>query len=263
MSDMLDLNGKVALVTGAGQNVGREIALYLSAHNAGGVVVNDFVMERAEAVAAEIEAAGGKALALQGDVTDYAGVHAMVAKAKDHFGGVDILVNNAGNAGATPGLAARGPFWVTPPEAWSPFIGVNFYGPINCASAVIPIMIEREGGRIINIISDAGRMGEASLEIYSAAKAGAAGLTRALARSLGRYNITANNVAISAMNTPGVAARLKADPERFKKAMSNYVIRRMGEPSDIAAMVLFLASDASGWITGQTYPVNGGFSFAL
>jgi 2-hydroxycyclohexanecarboxyl-CoA dehydrogenase len=126
MSDMLDLNGKVALVTGAGQNVGREIALYLGAHNAGGVVVNDFVLERAEAVAAEIEAAGGNALALQGDVTDYAGVHAMVAKAKDRFGGVDILVNNAGNAGATPGLAARRPFWVTPPEAWSPFIGVNF-----------------------------------------------------------------------------------------------------------------------------------------
>jgi 3-oxoacyl-[acyl-carrier protein] reductase len=263
MKDVLDLNGKVALVTGAGQNVGREIALYLGAHNAGGVVVNDYVLERAQAVAGEVEAAGGRALAIQGDVTDAAGVKAMVAKAKARFGAIDVLVNNAGNAGANPSAAARGPFWDAPPESWESFIGVNFYGPINCTAAVIPGMIERQGGRIITIISDAGRMGEPGLEIYSAAKAGAAGLTRALARSLGRFNITANNVAIAAIDTPQVGGRMKADPERFKQAMSKYVIRRMGEPSDIAAMVLFLASDASGWITGQTYPVNGGFSFAM
>ena len=263
MTDILDLNGKVALVTGAGQNVGREIALYLGAHNAGGVVVNDYVLARAETVAAEIEAAGGKALAIQGDVTDHAGVRAMVAAAEARFGGVDILVNNAGNGGANPAAASRGPYWDAPPESWEPFIGVNFYGPINCTSAVIPGMIQRQGGRIISIISDAGRMGEQGLEVYSAAKAGAAGLTRALARSLGRFNITANNVAIAAIDTPRVGGRLKADPERFKQIMSRYVIRRMGEPSDIAAMVLFLASDASSWITGQTYPVNGGFSFAM
>lgn len=129
--------------------------------------------------------------------------------------------------------------------------------------STIPAMIEKQGGRIITIISDASRMGEAGLEVYSAAKAGAAGLTRALARGLGRFNITANNIAIAAMNTPGVAGRLKADPERFKQAMSRYIVRRLGEPSDIAAMALFLASDASGWITGQTYPVNGGFSLTL
>ena len=263
MKDMLDLKGKVALVTGAGQNVGREIALYLAAHNAGGVVVNDYVLDRARAVAAEIEAAGGKAVALQGDVTDHAGVAAMVAEASARLGPIDILVNNAGNGGANPSADLRKPFWETGPAAWDGFIGVNLYGVINCAGAVIPGMIERQGGRIISIISDAGRMGEAGLEVYSAAKAGSAGFTRAIARTLGRFNITANTVAIAAMNTPGVAGRLKADPERFKKVMSNYVIRRMGEPTDIAAMVLFLSSDASGWITGQTYPVNGGFSFAM
>ena len=263
MSDILDLNGKIALVTGAGQNVGREIALYFGAHNAGGVVVNDYVLERAQAVAAEIESAGVPALAIQGDVTDHAAVKAMVARATGRFGRIDVLVNNAGNGGANPSAALRKPFWETDPEAWNSFIGVNLYGVINCSGAVIPGMIERQGGRIITIISDAGRMGESGLEIYSAAKAGAAGFSRAIARTLGRSNITANTVAIAAMNTPQVGSRLKADPERFKRVMANYVIRRLGEPSDIAAMVLFLASDASGWITGQTYPVNGGFSFAM
>ena len=106
-------------------------------------------------------------------------------------------------------------------------------------------------------------MGEAGLEIYSAAKAGAAGLTRALARSLGRHNIRANTIAIAATNTPGISARLAADPERAKQILERYVVRRFGEPTDVANMALFLASDASDWITGQTYPVNGGFSFTL
>jgi 2-hydroxycyclohexanecarboxyl-CoA dehydrogenase len=146
---------------------------------------------------------------------------------------------------------------------WNGFIGVNLYGVINCASACIPRMIERQGGRIITIISDAGRAGEAGLEVYSGAKAGAAGFTRAIARSLGRHQITANCVAIAATMTPAIEARLKADPERAKKIMEKYVIRRPGRPTDVANMVLFLASGASAWITGQTYPVNGGFTFAL
>jgi 3-oxoacyl-[acyl-carrier protein] reductase len=188
----------------------------------------------------------------------------MVATAAAEFGGgIDILVNNAGNAGAEPTANARKPFWETEAVDWNSFLGVNLYGVINCCAAVIPGMIEKRSGKIITIISDAGRMGESRLEIYSAAKAGAAGLTRALARGLGRYNIRANNVAIAAMNTPGIRARYQADPERAKKSLEKYVIRRLGEPSDVANMVLFLASSASDWITGQTYPVNGGFSFAL
>ncbi|MGY3696509.1 2-hydroxycyclohexanecarboxyl-CoA dehydrogenase [Bradyrhizobium sp. USDA 3240] len=263
MSDILDLNGKVTLITGAGQGVGRQIALHFAAHNAAGIVVNDYILDRAELVAREITAAGGKAVAVQADVTDLASVKAMVDKAEQAFGPVDVLVNNAGNAGATPDPDARKPFWETGPEVWNSFIGVNLYGVINCASACIPQMIERKGGRIVTIISDAGRAGEAGLEVYSGAKAGAAGFTRAVARSLGRYNITANCVAIAATLTPAIEARLKADPERQKKMMEKYVIRRPGLPSDVANMVLFLASDASAWITGQTYPVNGGFTFAL
>jgi 3-oxoacyl-[acyl-carrier protein] reductase len=124
-------------------------------------------------------------------------------------------------------------------------------------------MIQRNSGRIITIISDAGRVGEAGLEVYSGAKAGAAGFTRAIARSLGRYHITANCVAIAATMTPAIEARLNANPDMKKKMMEKYVIRRPGQPTDVANMVLFLASDASPWITGQTYPVNGGFSFAM
>lgn len=261
MDNIHDLSGQVALITGAGQGVGRQIALHFAAHNAAGVVVNDYFLERAEAVAEEVRQAGGKAIAVQADVTDLDAMKATVAKAEAEYGKVDILVNNAGNAGADPNPDARKPFWETGPEAWSSFIGVNFYGVINASTAVIPGMIQRQSGRIVTVISDAGRVGETGLEIYSGAKAGAAGFMRAIARSLGRYNINANCVAIAATLTPPIKARLEADPERYKKIMSKYVIRRPGAPEDIANMVLFLSSGASSWITGQTYPVNGGFSF--
>ena len=263
MSEILDLSGRVALITGAGQGVGRQIALHFAAHNAGGIVVNDYFLDRAAQVVDEIKSAGGRAIAVQADVTDLASVKTMVQQAEKEFGRVDVLVNNAGNAGAKPDPDARKPFWETTPDVWNNFIGVNLYGVINASSAVIPQMIQRNSGRIITIISDAGRVGEAGLEVYSGAKAGAAGFTRAIARSLGRYQITANCVAIAATMTPAIEGRLNANPDMKKKMMEKYVIRRPGQPTDVANMVLFLASDASPWITGQTYPVNGGFSFAM
>jgi 3-oxoacyl-[acyl-carrier protein] reductase len=263
VDDILDLSGKVALITGAGQGVGRQVALHFAEHGAAGVAVNDYVPERAQLVVDEIAALGARAIAVPGDVTDLTAVKAMVQTAEQAFGPVDILVNNAGNAGANPDPDARKPFWETGPEAWNSFLGVNLYGVINCASACIPQMIDRKGGRIITIISDAGRMGEAGLEVYSGAKAGAAGFTRAIARSLGRYGITANCIAIAATMTPAIEGRLKANPDVLKKMMEKYVIRRPGQPGDVANMALFLASGASTWITGQTYPVNGGFSFAM
>lgn len=264
MTDILDLNGRVALVTGAGQGVGRQIALHLAAHNAGGVVVNDYVLARAETVAEEIRAAGGKALALQADVSDHANVKAMVAQATAELGPIGVLVNNAGNAGATPSPELGKPFWESGPEVWNSFIGVNLYGVMNCTAAVIPGMIARNApGRIITIISDAGRWGDASMEPYAAAKAGAAGFMRSVARTLGRFQITANSVAIALTDTPAVQRTIGGDQERLKRQMEKYIIRRPGQPTDIANMVLFLASDASPWITGQVYPVNGGFTLAL
>jgi 3-oxoacyl-[acyl-carrier protein] reductase len=265
MTDILDLSGRVALVTGAGQGVGRQIALHLGgAKGSGGVAVNDYVLERAEAVAEEVRAAGGKAIAVQADVSSQQSVQAMVDKASAELGPIGVLVNNAGNAGATPSPELGKPFWETGPEVWQSFIGVNFYGVINCTAAVIPGMIARQApGRIITIISDAGRWGDASMEIYAASKAGAAGFMRSVARTLGRHGITANSVAIALTATPAVRRTLEGDPERLKRQMEKYIIRRPGQPEDIANMVLFLASDASPWITGQVYPVNGGFTLAL
>jgi 3-oxoacyl-[acyl-carrier protein] reductase len=265
MTDILDLGGRVALVTGAGQGVGRQIALHLgAAKNSGGVAVNDYVLDRAKAVVEEVRAAGGRAVAVQADVSDHASVKAMVEKVGAEIGPIGILVNNAGNAGANPSPELRKPFWESGPDVWNSYIGVNLYGVMNCTAAVIPGMIGLHApGRIITIISDASRWGDAGLEIYAGAKAGAAGFMRSVARSLGRHQINANCVAIALTDTPAVERTLTGDPERLKRTLEKYIIRRPGRPEDIANMVLFLASDASSWITGQVYPVNGGFTFAL
>lgn len=264
MQDILDLGGRVALVTGAGQGVGRQIALHLAqATNSGGVAVNDYYADRAQAVVDEIKALGGKAVVAQADVSDHQGVKDMVAKVNDELGVVNILVNNAGNGGINPSPESRKPFWETGPEVWNGAIGVNFYGVLNCISAVVPGMIAHEDrSRIITIISDAGRYGDVGMEVYGGAKAGAAGFTRGVARALGRYNVTANSVAIAATRTPATV-QMFADPARMKRQFERYIIRRPGEPTDIANMILFLASNASDWMTGQTYPVNGGFTLAL
>ncbi|SNS78984.1 SDR family NAD(P)-dependent oxidoreductase [Sphingopyxis indica] len=263
MADILDLAGRVALVTGAGQGIGRQIALHLSGHNSGGVAVNDYYLDRAEAVASEIRAAGGKAIAVQADVTDLEAVKDMNERIVAELGAVGVLVNNAGNMGANPSPDVRKPFWETGPDVWNQSIGVNLYGVMNCAATVVPGMIARQApARIVTIISDAGRYGDAGLEAYAAAKAGAAGFSRSAARSLARFGITVNCVAIAATRT-AATERLMDDPERMKRVFDKYIVRRPGEPVDIANMVLFLASDASSWISGQTYPVNGGMTLAL
>lgn len=254
--NLLDLSGKSAFVTGAGQGVGRQIALHFAAHGAR-VGVNDVDAERAGAVASEIEAAGGKAEVHLGDVTDFAAMKAIAGA----FGGADILVNNAGNFGADPSKLTGRPFWEQEPEEWRAWVDVNLYGVLNCSRVFLPAMVAKGEGSLINVISDAGRVGERNLEVYSAAKAGAAGFTRAIARSIGKSNVRANCVAISSTRTPTTAMFLD-NPDMAKKMLAQYVIRRFGEPSDVANMVLFLASNASSWITGQTYPVNGGFAFS-
>jgi 3-oxoacyl-[acyl-carrier protein] reductase len=260
MAVMIDLDGYRALVTGAGQGVGRAVALTLAQAGAF-VAVNDIVSDRARSVVAEIEEGGGRGDVAAFDVTDWEAARVGI----DRLGPIDVLVNNAGNAGAE-GFTAMKPFADSDPGEWDRYIRINLYGVMNCARAVLPGMVTRQRGRIITIVSDAGRYGDANLAPYAAAKAGAAGFSRSIAREVGRYGITVNCVALATIHTPATE-RPSGDPagseDRIAKQLRKYIIRRRGEPDDVAGMVTYLASPMASWITGQTYPVNGGFTFAL
>jgi NAD(P)-dependent dehydrogenase (short-subunit alcohol dehydrogenase family) len=152
----------------------------------------------------------------------------------------------------------------TDPGDWQPYLRVNLLGVMHCARAVLPAMIEQGRGRIVTIVSDAGRVGEAGMAAYGAAKAGAAGFTRAIAAEVGRHGVTANAVSLGTMRTPMTEALWASDDvERQQTILRRYAIRRPGTPDDVAGLVTFLCSPAASWITGQTYPVNGGSSFSL
>jgi NAD(P)-dependent dehydrogenase (short-subunit alcohol dehydrogenase family) len=263
--DLLDLGGQVALVTGAGQGAGRAIALMLARHNAGGVAVNDFVMERAEAVAAEIGLLGVPAAPVQADVSEYASVTAAFEKARAVLGPVTILVNNAGNAGPAATMRHSPFFWETTPSDWDRYFRTNLQGVMNCCHVALPEMVAQKRGRIVTIVSDSGRIGEARLAAYGAAKAGAAGFVRSIAKEAGRFGITCNAISLSTLEPPMSEEQLAhfLASDQSKAQLSRYTIRRYGKPDDVAAMTLFLCSEAASWITGQTYPVNGGYSFAV
>lgn len=259
--DLLDLGGQVALVTGAGQNAGRAIALELARHNAGGVAVNDFVAERAEAVAAEIQAMGVKAVAVPFDVCDLEAVRAAFAKAAEALGPVTVLVNNAGMAGPGGSLRPTQNFWEEDPANWGRYVGTNFFGVLNCCHAALPAMVEAKKGRIVTVVSDSGRIGEPKLAVYAGAKAGANGFAKSLAKEVGRYGITSNCISLSSLMPDMPQEKLDEvlASDHAKAQLSRYVIRRYGKSDDVAALAAFLCSDAASWITGQTYPLNGGY----
>ncbi len=258
MNTVPQLDGRKVLVTGAGQGVGRGLALAFAGAGAH-VLVNDLRAERSEQVVEEIRAAGGASSSVPFDVTDYAAVQAAVAECD----GVDVLVNNAGNAGAD-GFGDRSRFADSDPADWEMFLRVNLYGVLHCTRAALPSMIAGKWGRILTIVSDAARTGDAGGAVYGAAKAGAAGLTRSLARENGRFNITANNIALGTMRTPMTESLwAEADSPQAKAILANYTIRRPGLPEDVTNLALLLGSDQGAWITGQTICVNGGYSFGL
>lgn len=262
--DLLDLGGQIAFVSGAGQGAGRAIALRLAQHGAGGVAVNDVSPSRAAAVAAEIHALGVPAIDVPADVGDLAAVREAMRRAGS-LGPVTLLVNNAGNAGPGQVMRPTPLFWETDPSDWDRFLKTNFHGVMHCCHAALGGMVAQQRGRIVTIVSDAGRVGEARLAVYAAAKAAAAGFMRSIAREAGRYNITANCISLSTLE-PVLEEPARTEflgSEQARAHVARYSIRRFGQPDDVAAMALFLCSDAAGWITGQTYPVNGGYSVSL
>jgi 2-hydroxycyclohexanecarboxyl-CoA dehydrogenase len=262
----LKLAGRTALVTGAGQGVGRRIALTLATEGAS-VAVNDLVTERAQKVVAEIAAAGGHAVVAVFDVTSEAAVRAGV----EHIGVIDILVNNAGiipeRRSGEVGLLA---FVEQPPQHWSKIVDLNLMGTLQVTHACLRGMVQRRYGKIVTIMSDAGRIGEARYVVYGAAKAAQAGMTRSLAKEVGGYRINVNAISLSAVAHEAPMAdflREDATPETnetLKKILNAYPIGkglgRLTRPQDAANAVVFLASDAAEYITGQVLSVNGGYA---
>jgi NAD(P)-dependent dehydrogenase (short-subunit alcohol dehydrogenase family) len=248
---VFDLNGKTALVTGAGQNVGSAIAKTFAQQGAR-VAVNDLFLERAASVADEINVSGGKAIPVEADVTDLEDVRQMVATTADQLGPVDILVNNAG-VPPNPSWDLI-PFHETSPESWQPWIDINLYGVFHCCHATVGGMAERGWGRVITIVSDGGRIGEALMAVYCASKAGAMGFSRALAKEVAPKGVTVNAIALGTLGPPD------GDPEISAKLARHYPVGRIGRPDDVAPAALWLASNEADWVTGQTIPLNGGYS---
>ena len=259
----LGIEGRVALVTGAGRGIGAEICRTLAAEGVR-IAVNDLFQERADEAAADIEAAGGEAIGVAFDVTDYDSVAAGVTTVIDAFGVVDILVNNAGipAATATDAIPSTGGFFPdTDRAAWDRTMGLITYGVLNCSRAVIESMNGRRWGRIISIISDAGRVGEPRLVAYSMAKAGVIGFTKALAKESGRNCVTVNCVSPATTITDATREWIEAQGEQILRSYPlGRGLGRLGEPSDIANAVAFLASQRAEWITGQVLSVNGGYA---
>jgi 3-oxoacyl-[acyl-carrier protein] reductase len=246
---MFELSGRTALVTGAGRGVGRGIARVLAAQGAR-VAVNDVDAGRAEATAKEIEAAGGRALATPFDVTDPGAVAGAVERIAAQLGPIDVLVNNAGIPLESRGMQKK--FIESGPDDWAALIDINLYGAMHCIRAVLPGMVTRGFGRIIQISSGASQRGlNIGVSSYGAAKSGIEGLIRHVAVENARSGVTANSIALGLMNNqknPGATAHIAA----------GIPMGRLGEPEEAGALCAFLASNESAYVTGQTIHLNGG-----
>ncbi|HTP63845.1 MAG TPA: 3-oxoacyl-[acyl-carrier-protein] reductase [Geobacteraceae bacterium] len=238
---------KVAVVTGASRGIGRSISLALAAEGAK-IVAVDLNMEETEKVAQEIRALGTEAIAVQGNVTASDEAERMIEAAVEKFGRVDILVNNAGIT--RDGLLLR-----MKDEDWDAVLGVNLKGAFICSRAAAKVMAKQRYGRIINIASVVGQMGNAGQANYCASKAGLIGLTKSNARELAKRNVTVNAVA------PGFIATAMTDAlsDKVRQELAAQIpLERLGTADDIANAVVFLAAERSGYITGQVIGVNGG-----
>jgi len=241
------LKDKVALVTGAAQGIGRAIALKLAANGAD-VVIVDMNLDKAQEAAREVERLGRRALALRANIANLQEAEAMADEAVAKLGAVHIMVNNAGITRDALILRMK-------EEDWDAVINVNLKGVFNCTKAVVKHMSKQRYGRIVNIASIVGEMGNAGQANYSASKAGVIALTKTVAREFATRNITCNAVAPGFIDT----AMTQALSEKVKEELAKQIpMGRLGTPEDVAEGVLFLVSETTGYITGQVLNINGG-----
>ncbi|WP_406691948.1 SDR family NAD(P)-dependent oxidoreductase [Saccharopolyspora sp. ID03-671] len=252
------MNNRVAFVTGGAQGIGRGISETLGAHGFQ-TAVADINLERARETATAINEGGGKALAVEVDVTDTTSVQTAVKTVSDELGPIDVVVNNAGWDDFMK-------FVDTDEQFWNRILNLNFNGQLRVIQSVLPGMIERGWGRVINIGSDAGRVGSSLEAVYSGAKGGIIAFTKTLAREVATKGITANTVCPGPTDTPALrkfADNSGQDADKVLSGMTKAVpMKRLATPEDIAAAVAFFASDATGYITGQTLSVSGGLTMA-
>jgi len=269
----LGLAGKTVIVTGGGSNIGRATTLTF-AKEGSNVVIADLDVPQAEKVAGEANAlkAGGRTIVVKTDVTKLDEAEALVKKTIEEFGKIDVMVNNVG----WDNLML---FIDTTPEFWDKVIDINYKGVLNCTKAVLPHLIEQKGGAIVNLGSDAARMGDPREAVYAGTKAAVIAFTKSVARENGRFGIRLNVVCpgatfptsvdeIGEQSMMGQAKSLGIDimamtAEMAEKRGKSYALRRVGKAQEVANAVVFLASDSASFITAQTLSASGGYSTAL
>jgi 2-hydroxycyclohexanecarboxyl-CoA dehydrogenase len=254
---MRGLKDRCVIVTGAASGIGRAIALRFGAEGAR-VALFDIDLAGARKVAGEIVAAAGAAQAIQVDITDAAQVRAGLDQVIAAWGPVDVLVNNAGWDRAMP-------FLKTEPALWEKIIAINLTGPLNLHHAVLPGMAARKQGRVINIASDAGRVGSSGEAVYAACKGGVIAFTKTMAREMAKSNVQVNVVCPGPTDTPffrDFAGEGEAATKLTDALKAAIPMRRLGQPDDYPGLVAFLASDDAGFITGQVISVSGGLTMA-
>ncbi len=247
----MNLQDKIAVVTGAASGIGRATAEALAREGAT-VIVADIDVEGGQAVARSIRERDGKADFFKLDVTSDASVASFADEVQAKHGAIDIIVNGAG-------WGRTSPFWEGTQEFWDKLVALNFVGPMRLVKALLPKMMERGSGKIVNIASDAGRVGSLGETVYSGTKGGLIAFTKGLAREMARYHINVNCVCPGPTETPLLMAVPEKVLDAFRKAIP---FRRFGKPEEVADAVVFFASGRSSYITGQVLSVSGGLTMA-